>query len=110
MTRLELQGNCLTDLSPLLFNNLKQLRQLNLAHNGFVSLDESLFRNLKELKYLNLINVKLKNVDVNIFRGLNKIEHARLSATPSVHTNEMLKSLFADGVIEFEEEQDSSYY
>ena len=46
---------------------------------------------------------------VNIFRGLNKIEHARLTATPSVHTNEMLKSLFADGVIEFEEEEESYY-
>ncbi|XP_023230173.1 platelet glycoprotein V-like [Centruroides sculpturatus] len=61
------------NIPPKLFNEVPNLRRLDLSYNNIDSLDQSVFRKLTQLEYLNLEGNEIKVLPGKLLRGLSNL-------------------------------------
>lgn len=67
---LDLSGLDLQDLPAGVFNDLKDLKKLNLAHNNLTSLNPDTFSSLSNLTFLSFFSNQLENVPEKLLSSL----------------------------------------
>jgi Leucine-rich repeat (LRR) protein len=66
----------------LLFQNLNQLKRLNLSNNNIRVLEYNLFNNLVNLELLTLKDCKIEEIEPNTFAGLKELKKLDLRENP----------------------------
>ncbi|XP_078686326.1 uncharacterized protein LOC144919015 [Branchiostoma floridae x Branchiostoma belcheri] len=79
LQRLYLNNNTISVVEPGSFQHLRELVQLNLAHNKLSSLHMGTFSTLHKLELLDLSNNNIVTLDHNIFNGLSRLSNLDVS-------------------------------
>ncbi|XP_055307741.1 SLIT and NTRK-like protein 1, partial [Sitodiplosis mosellana] len=78
LKRLNLANASIRAIGDSLFSSNNSILEWDLSHNEVVTLRRTQFQNLKQLRLLNLMDNSIKTIEQNTFEDLNQLTHLNL--------------------------------